>query len=98
MSLPLDAPVIVSLDEIDRQRSLGWPDFHPEDYCHRCGCRNVECWFTPQDSWAEATLIGRQWNHIICPACFTKLHEMSTGHRQIWEIRIWVDPNPLGSR
>jgi hypothetical protein len=23
--------------EIAAQRNLGWPDFHPEDYCHRCG-------------------------------------------------------------
>ncbi len=22
---------------IAEQRTKGWPDFHPEDFCHRCG-------------------------------------------------------------
>ena len=96
MTLSLDAASSVPVEEIDHQRSLGWPDFHPEDYCHRCGNRNVECWFAPQDTWTEALpLIGRQWAHIICPQCFTKLHEKATGRQEIWEIRKWVDPNPL---
>jgi len=93
MSMDIAASPSIPIEEIDRQRSLGWRDIHPEDYCHRCGCRNIECWFTDKETWAEATLIGSQWSHIICPACFTKLHEESTGNRQIWEIRNWIVPN-----
>ena len=30
-------PTSKTSDEINAQRDAGWPDFHPEDYCHRCG-------------------------------------------------------------
>ncbi len=33
-------PTSKTSDEINAQRDAGWPDFHPEDYCHRCGRPN----------------------------------------------------------
>jgi len=30
--------------DIAAQRGSGWPNFHPEDFCHRCGCQNVS-WY-----------------------------------------------------
>lgn len=52
--------------DIPAQRAAGWPDFHPEDYCHRCGRRNP-CWFSPE--WVELT--GGNGG-ILCPPCFTE--------------------------
>jgi hypothetical protein len=62
--------------EIERQRSLGWPDFHPEDYCHRCGASNP-LWSSPH--WHEVMPTD---GSILCPNCF-----LSGEHgRQLWKI------------
>lgn len=78
----------VDLDEIDAQRALGWPDFHPEDFCHRCGNRNVGSWFVASDRFnaAMGRHVEHQWNGIVCPACFVELHEAATGLRTTWEL------------
>lgn len=73
----------VEPDEIIRQRELGWPDFHPEDFCHRCGAKNPS-WYASADSWIEATSgwakqTGREG--ICCPLCFLELYEETTGER-----------------
>ena len=54
-------------EEIVRQRSLGWPDFHPEDYCHRCGRPNC-LWHAPE--WPA--IVGSHAG-ILCPVCFADL-------------------------
>lgn len=56
----------VDPNDIHAQRAAGWPDFHPEDYCHRCGRRNP-LWFSPE--WVELT--GGD-SGILCPPCFAE--------------------------
>ncbi len=46
-------------EEIVRQRQLGWPDFHPEDFCHRCGRRNP-VWYADAALWNEGTAGRRE--------------------------------------
>lgn len=58
----------VHREEIARQRLLGWPDFHPEAYCHKCGHRNIRAWFSPE--WVQLTGTN---SGILCPACFADL-------------------------
>lgn len=85
---PVTQPTLgVALDEIDRQRSLGWPDFHPEDFCHRCGHPNTRSWFTARETWEEAKINGR-WNEIICPSCFSELWERAIGRHATFELRL----------
>ena len=79
----------VTLEEIDRQRELGWPDFHPEDYCHRCGGRNVPSWYVDSDRFNMAFGPPNEhpYNGIVCPGCFVDAHEEATGMRCTWELR-----------
>lgn len=84
----MTAATAIPISEIARQRSLGWPDFHPEDYCHRCGVANP-LWFTDRESWLTATAAwaaetGREG--ICCPRCFFEMHEAAVGEAVIWEI------------
>ena len=80
----------VSPAAIESQRSLGWPDFHPEDFCHRCGTRNP-LWFTDRETWIAATA---QWaadtgrEGICCPKCFVEMHEAATGRQVMWSLTI----------
>ena len=72
-------------DEINAQRDAGWPDFHPEDYCHRCGRPNGN-WFIDlgEPEWYAVTGgIG-----IVCPSCFMAMD----GGGLIYELRRW-SPN-----
>lgn len=57
----------VTPEFIVQQRALGWPDIHPEDYCHRCGRPNP-CWFSPE----FVSLVG-SYSGIMCPSCFAAL-------------------------
>lgn len=55
---------------IASQRARGWPDFHPEDYCHRCGRPNP-IWSSPE--WPE--LVGGHGGNdrhpgVLCPTCY----------------------------
>lgn len=81
-------PHSVTLDEINAQRAFGWPDFHPEEYCHRCGGKNVWSWHVDSDRFnvAMGPPSEHQWNGIICPGCFVELHEASTGMRCSWTL------------
>lgn len=61
--------------DLERQRANGWPDFHPEDYCHRCGGRNC-VWWVDSDEWNRVMRDedGNQlWWGIVCPSCFCEL-------------------------
>ena len=89
MSDELEAPAYamsVIPGEIIRQRSLGWPDFHPETFCHLCGRRNIN-WWTHGPEWLEATSdLPRKELEILCPVCFVNEHERVTGHRFAWHM------------
>lgn len=71
--------------EIVRQRQLGWPDFHPEDFCHICGHRNP-IWSAPAEDWS--TVIDGHGG-IFCPSCWVTLYESVVGHRVGW----WLTPD-----
>ena len=72
-------------DEIVRQRSLGWPDFHPEDFCHRCGQRNMS-WFTDYETFQSVG--GDSFGGgIICPSCLATLHVANGAFEGTWEFR-----------
>jgi hypothetical protein len=75
-------------EEIVRQRAAGWPDFHPEEFCHRCGRRNPP-WSTDQREWLVATeQRPRQELEILCPSCFVALCEQNGGRKQghLWIV------------
>lgn len=85
----------VSPEWIKQQREQGWPDMHPEDYCHRCGKPNrlwaahpQQVWLDGTGEWAKET--GREG--ICCIDCFTTMYEQNTGTRPIWMLTIF-DPN-----
>jgi hypothetical protein len=80
--------VRVSLHEIDEQRKRGWPDFHPEDYCHKCGNRNVPSWYVDSDRFnmAYGPSQDHPYNGIVCPTCFVLDHEKATGLHGTWKL------------
>lgn len=78
-------------EEIIRQRALGWPDFHPEDFCHRCGRRNVTSWGADAEAWKVATRNRERGTaDILCPSCFVVLHEQETGDWSHWHLTLEV--------
>lgn len=81
-------------EEVIRQRALGWPDFHPEEFCHRCGRRNVSSWYVDSDLWDAATE-GRERGgvDILCPPCFVELFERASQTSCSWELRLDIQ-NP----
>lgn len=86
----------VGLSEIDEQRAKGWPDFHPEDFCHRCGNRNVSSWYAPGELWnAVMGGVADEWNGIVCPPCFTELAAVKGVHTGTWKLvpETW-EPTP----
>ena len=73
----------VSAEDITTQRAAGWPDFHPEDFCHRCGHKNVS-WYIDGSTWADVMRSGDplswgRWQEIICIPCFIELAEERAG-------------------
>lgn len=83
----------VPAEYIKEQRRLGWPDIHPEHYCHRCGRRNFT-WFASREDWLKATQTwsdetGREG--ICCLSCFVEM-SAATGDDPLWEIRRWKEP------
>ena len=86
VSDPMRAPEDV-LATMAAQRAAGWPDWHPEDYCHRCGGRNAS-WWVDSDRFNAA--MGKpaehRWNGIVCPGCFVELHEAATGLTASWRL------------
>jgi hypothetical protein len=89
------APVWVAAvlpEEIVRQRQLGWPDMHPEDFCHRCGRRNP-VWYTSPTVWNAVTEARRREtgrDSVLCPSCFVELHEQQFGVQQgfLWGLSL----------
>ena len=88
MTKALDLPSRVTIEEIDEQRRKGWTDFHPEDYCHRCGNRNIPSWHVDSDRFNTALgpYLTQPYNGIICPTCFVLLHEEVTGLTTTWYL------------
>ena len=78
----------VTIAEMDEQRRLGWPDFHPEEFCHRCGGKNVRSWWVDSDRFNAALGHPNEhpYNGIVCPGCFVELHEMATGMQTTWKL------------
>ncbi|MCU1418689.1 MAG: hypothetical protein JWP32_2863 [Schumannella sp.] len=76
---------------IKEQREQGWPDVHPETFCHRCGernmpwCANREDWVTATTAWAAET--GREG--ICCPRCFADMFREQTGTDPTWVLTQW---------
>lgn len=80
----------VPLTSIAEQRTAkpSWPDFHPEDFCHRCGNRNLRSWYVASDLWDAAwSMIEPGIQSVLCPPCFDELWEKATGIRMTWELR-----------
>lgn len=75
-----------------RERQAGWPNLHPEDYCHRCGTRNVWSWSVDNPLWNVA--IGAT-SPILCPQCFTEAYQRATGTegRCHWELCLSRPPS-----
>lgn len=79
-------PAMVTPDDITEQRAKGWADWHPEDYCHRCGRRNP-CWWVDSDRWNPAVhALGLTYTAILCPSCFVEGHEQATGMTCAWYL------------
>lgn len=72
----------VTPEQIVEQRAKGWPNFHPEDFCHRCGRSNI-VWFTNSEFWNVAV---PKVTEILCPQCFVTAHEDATGRSHAWEL------------
>jgi len=65
----------VPLPVIAEQRARGWPDLHPEDFCHRCGHRNLS-WYVDSALWVEAWAQAEPGiQSVLCPQCFAELWE-----------------------
>ncbi len=80
----------VSVAAIEAQRAAGWPDFHPEDFCHRCGHRNP-IWHAEAQAWYDATgmTVPGDGGGIMCPNCFTEAYlNAHPGER----VLFWVTP------
>jgi hypothetical protein len=77
-------PLQVTLDELADQHEAGWVDFHPEDFCHRCGNRNVS-WAADSDVWGSVMGGDDPWHGIICMPCFTELRALVHGESG-WSI------------
>jgi hypothetical protein len=76
----------VTTEQIVEQRAKGWPDFHPEDFCHQCGRPNIS-WWADSDRWNLAVEgLGRGVVEILCPCCFVERWEKATGLRAAWHL------------
>jgi len=72
----------VSTRMIVEQRAKGWPDFHPEDYCHQCGRPNIHSWYSPE--WVQ---LAGDHAGILCPVCFAALDPSA-----IWKVTRHIEP------
>lgn len=80
-------PLWVDPEAIKLQRERGWPDFHPETFCHRCGGKNVRSWSVESDRFnAAVAALGLNSVSIICPGCFVLGHEKATGMHCSWRL------------
>jgi hypothetical protein len=74
----------VTLEEIEEQRVLGWPNFHPEDYCHQCGHLNIKSWSVDSNLWN--VVMKDSPESIICPSCFVARWEAMGGPLTTWKL------------
>src|SRR5690606_23608095 len=75
-------PRAVAPELIEQQREKGWPDFHPEDYCHKCGDRIDPNWCASREDWTAATSVWAQETGregICCIRCFAGMLSEATG-------------------
>lgn len=88
---PIRKPI--HIEAIAAQRKRGWTEFHPEDYCHRCGGPNIS-WFALAEVWNPVMRPTNdeawKWNEIICPICFDTLAGGGT-----WQLTADL-PDPAG--
>ena len=79
---PIRQPI--GIGAIAAQRDKGWTEFHPEEYCHRCGGPNISWWIAPE-AWNPVMRPNAdgawKWNEIIYPICFVDLAGGGT-----WEL------------
>lgn len=70
---------------------------HPEDYCHRCGGRNMS-WHTDNETWNELTRVeGQEVPGIICPLCLDELDREKRDDGSHWYItKETLPPPPCG--
>lgn len=68
-----------ALGEMERLR--GATDGHPEDYCHRCGGRNIG-WYADSDLWNRFD----PPESIICPICFVIEAEAKGVTTPAWRV------------
>ncbi len=83
--IPVGSSLGVTPAEIEEQREKGWPDFHPEDYCHRCGAPNIVPWFTVSELWNVA-VPDEERKTVLCPRCFVAAYEEATGEECCWKL------------
>ena len=74
----------VTPKRIEEERSLGWPTFHPEDFCHRSGRLNISSWYVDNEEWTFAMDVIS----IVCPQCFVAAWSAKTGFTGTWELRL----------
>jgi hypothetical protein len=81
-------PDRIDVNDLPAQRAAGWPDTHPEDYCHRCGNRNVPSWYVDSDRFNLAFGPAEQhpYNGIVCPTCFVLAWQDATGLAAVWKL------------
>lgn len=78
-------PTRIDPADIQRQRERNWVDFHPEDFCHDCGNRNITSWYVDSDRFDLA--MGTSGSAgIVCPQCFVTRWELATGLRAVWRL------------
>lgn len=83
----MSEPASIDPASIPGRRAAGWPDVHPEDFCHRCGRRNF-VWFVNGETWRVATAhLPRAELEILCPSCFADAYFEATGTSCMWELR-----------
>jgi hypothetical protein len=80
----------VTVAYLRRQKAAGWPDVHPEDYCHRCGNRNISWWINSHIWNAVMESAFAPYDGIICPSCFGELFEACYPATS-WELRLSED-------
>ena len=73
----------VTPERIEEERSLGWVNFHPEDFCHRCGRPNIS-WYVDSEEWELMDDVAS----ILCPQCFVTVWSYKTGFSGSWELRL----------
>ena len=81
----------VSPEYLADQKAAGWPDVHPEDYCHACGRPNP-AWFADSAQWNLATRSDPRGHYaILCPSCFVAAWEREAGGTVAWRMSIDSD-------